>query len=860
MWEILVLNLFFVSIKRDVDSTTQSSKATNNSSTYKSNGGQRVRNIPRSNIEASESDTSSEEDVGQEADRQDEKSSPEEEDSSSEEDAVPQRIPTPRKQTTPRKGHTSQQDRTNQSLSLDRSPSPSEGVGQRRRSLPQGRSEFKKNLVELLLGKMPAVKPTASGKLQYVRLVKARSDHDSDEPDLIRVIIVHPGEPNEPLECSITIRLLPLMDARGKAKPISVSGIDDEDLPRCDYVALSYAWEGQTPTEEIQIRHGKSKLTLYVTANLKAALLALRHTRENRNFWADAISMDQDDDEEKSQQLPLMSRIYSEAHKVCVWLGNEGPDTSKAFILMKKIRRWQKFKTVVEKETTCEEWIAFIDLMKKPWFRRRWVVQEIVLAGRAELRCGPELIEWMHFAQAVAFFEAMRERVKFKFRQNPLYENHPDKFGEVREFSASRLVKVTSNVVSRRDDGHVVQKTESLESLISTLTPFEARERRDIVYAILSLAKDVNATSADVTLGEELKMTDLSQELQDRQDRDKILRVLKQILRNMKVDRFPVNYRKGFDEVCDDLYKFTTFHSGSLDLICRPWCPPGSTRERRLPSWVRPLKDRAFELDAEGQVERVNADTLVGLPGNSPYQASGRLRGEWRFERDGGPEGTQILAVKGFQLDTIKKIEDSARGGTIPKTWLTYKKPDVMTSTSPQDRENGVSEQFWRTMVAGKGPNGQNPLLSYSLVCQELFESDHDINLEKKRNLTTNDVLKEFIDRVLSVIWGRKLARTAKQKRLALLPEATQRGDVIAILYGCSVPVVLRKLKEKTTTREEIWELIGECYVYDMMAGEALIARRLGAEDEAAALLAKGINPDEAPEAFYKNRREFKIR
>ncbi|PMD40370.1 hypothetical protein L207DRAFT_565845 [Hyaloscypha variabilis F] len=672
--------------------------------------------------------------------------------------------------------------------------------------------------LELITGRIPAIRPILSYRsLEYIPLVKAPGDRD--KPDLIRVLIVHPAEHGHQLECSIKIRILPLLDARGKAKTIKVDGIEDCDLPMHEYVALSYAWEGQKPTETIHIRHPEGLLSLLVTYNLKMALLALRHTREDRIFWADAICMDQDDNVEKSQQLPLMSRIYSEAKHVCVWLGDQDTHTMAAFALMGKIRH-----------STCEEWVAFNDLMKRPWFKRRWVVQEIVLAGRAELWCGSACIEWMHFAQAVAFFEAMRERVKTKFRRDELYDNHPDMFGEVRESSASRLVKVTADIVSRRDDGRVVQKVESLESLISTLTPFETGERKDIIYAILSLAKDVRAIAADAVLKSTLEMSDLPEELNSRPDSEKVLRALNQIMRNMKVDRFPVNYDKSFSEVCDDLYKFTTLHSKSLDLICRPWCP--REPNDKLPSWVRPFKDNAFKLDKEGHTVRVNADTLVSLPGRSPYQASGKLQGKWSFERDGGVMGPQILSVEGFKLDIVSKVEDVARGGTLPETWLPYKTPEPSESgtTSWQEPEKSVSEQFWRTMVAGKGLNGHNPSLSYSLVCQELFDSEDAINLEKQRNLTTNAVLIEFIDRVLSVIWGRTLTRTTKHNRLALLPKAAESGDVICILYGCSVPVVLRKTTDRTTEGEIIWELIGECYMNEMMAGEALVKRREGSE------------------------------
>ena len=48
---------------------------------------------------------------------------------------------------------------------------------------------------------------------------------------------------------------------------------------------------------------------------------------------------------------------------------------------------------------------------------------------------------------------------------------------------------------------------------------------------------------------------------------------------------------------------------------------------------------------------------------------------------------------------------------------------------------------------------------------------------------------------------------------------AAQENDIICILYGCSVPVVLRK---QEVEGESFWELVGECYVHGMMDGEAM--------------------------------------
>jgi hypothetical protein len=58
-----------------------------------------------------------------------------------------------------------------------------------------------------------------------------------------------------------------------------------------------------------------------------------------------------------------------------------------------------------------------------------------------------------------------------------------------------------------------------------------------------------------------------------------------------------------------------------------------------------------------------------------------------------------------------------------------------------------------------------------------------------------------------------------------LVPDHAQVGDLVCILYGCDVPVILRKIKGH-------YELIGESYVHGIMKGEAMEAvQRLEAQD-----------------------------
>jgi hypothetical protein len=193
-------------------------------------------------------------------------------------------------------------------------------------------------------------------------------------------------------------------------------------------------------------------------------------------------------------------------------------------------------------------------------------------------------------------------------------------------------------------------------------------------------------------------------------------------------------------------------------------------------------------------------------------------------------------------------VETIALVGTLPADWLKYKNSEhnlARQHTSAKRKRERVSEQFWRTMVAGKGPDGKNPPLSYHLVCQELFEDSDDITLQLVKERTKNNVLLEFTNRILAVIWGKRLTETSKHNCLALVPKQTKKGDKICILYGCSVPLVLRKMAVDTMEGEDRWVLIGECYMYGMMFGDALIERRSGRSDE--------------EKEFYKQR-TFKIR
>lgn len=162
------------------------------------------------------------------------------------------------------------------------------------------------------------------------------------------------------------------------------------------------------------------------------------------------------------------------------------------------------------------------------------------------------------------------------------------------------------------------------------------------------------------------------------------------------------------------------------------------------------------------------------------------------------------LFVQGFVLDTIAELQNSSQSGSIPAEWAHFANWDMIT-TPP--------EHFWRTLVADRGGDGKNPPVYYARACQESFRKGNVTSgvvdttglIEHERN----SVVAQFCRRVQAAIWNRALVKT-KAARLGLVAANVREGDLVCILYGCSVPVILRPHgpKKKDVMESEMrWEL-----------------------------------------------------
>lgn len=94
-----------------------------------------------------------------------------------------------------------------------------------------------------------------------------------------------------------------------------------------EFTTLSYTWGERRPSQTI-ICDGHS---IKVPRNCWLALQDFRRQFGGITIWVDSICINQDDEEEKNVQIPLMGQIYASAHTGYIWLG-DGPKNFKTSI------------------------------------------------------------------------------------------------------------------------------------------------------------------------------------------------------------------------------------------------------------------------------------------------------------------------------------------------------------------------------------------------------------------------------------------------------------------------------------------------------------------------------------------------
>ncbi|KAJ4392345.1 hypothetical protein N0V93_005971 [Gnomoniopsis smithogilvyi] len=348
------------------------------------------------------------------------------------------------------------------------------------------------------------------------------------------------------------------------------------------YEALSWRWGNESEDKyAIMIKTSDGERKKRVSETLGLALKYLRYQTKPRMIWIDALCIDQNNFDERSSQVAMMDRLYTGASQICVWLGKDDPDSRKAIKFIKEeINELRDFDKLCKNSKHAEKWRALLGLMQRDWFSRRWVVQELALARKATIYCGPDKIEWRELAIAIELFvevESATHRLSELMKKDDRFNVIPNWFEHISELGASLLVTETSKIFrdyKRESDkrplglGHLSptgpgrRSLLSLEYLVTSLSIFDCGRPHDYVYALVAISRDAfpSPPTSITQRSKEALVTEVMKGFVERKP-------------------FPLDYDIPYPDVARDFIEFTIQRhvdtgkdeEKALDILCRPW-------------------------------------------------------------------------------------------------------------------------------------------------------------------------------------------------------------------------------------------------------------------------------------------------
>jgi Heterokaryon incompatibility protein (HET) len=163
---------------------------------------------------------------------------------------------------------------------------------------------------------------------------------------------------------------------------------DLESLPH--YEAISYTWRTTIQDQHIIVvssEDGPSS-KIRATKSLLEVFARLRLPSEPQTLWIDQICIDQFDWEEKRDQIHYMYRIYQNAARTIIWLGEATKETVESLRVSEALAGIAAGKEVSSTDTVLNPLYAL------PWFSRLWCIQEVCFSKQPIAMLGAQIINW----------------------------------------------------------------------------------------------------------------------------------------------------------------------------------------------------------------------------------------------------------------------------------------------------------------------------------------------------------------------------------------------------------------------------------------------------------------------------------
>ncbi|KAH7152579.1 heterokaryon incompatibility protein-domain-containing protein [Dactylonectria macrodidyma] len=226
------------------------------------------------------------------------------------------------------------------------------------------------------------------------------------ELSYVRILRLHHGSGQDDITCTLEKRLLP-----ARAAALTKKRGEPSQPPDLDCTTLSYEW-GNHPERNLR-KIQCNRVGFHVTSNLYSALVHLRNPDSDISLWIDAICIDQGNSTEKGEQIQRMGEIYSRSKCTIIWLGDGGFLSREAFracSMLAATSRHQGGLDPPSSPTLTRPWDPFgilhpflvLLLLRRSYFTRTWIIQEVALSNSIEIACGNSRISWCDFTIGAA--------------------------------------------------------------------------------------------------------------------------------------------------------------------------------------------------------------------------------------------------------------------------------------------------------------------------------------------------------------------------------------------------------------------------------------------------------------------------
>lgn len=282
-------------------------------------------------------------------------------------------------------------------------------------------------------------------------------------PGEIRLMTLLPGKEGEPLRCKLDpVRLFEDATAR--------SSNTQDSAP--SYEALSYMWDTESPSTTL--RYGPSIIhigstQLSIRSNLLSALNRLRYNNGPRVLWIDAICINQASILERNDQVSRMRFIYRQALRVLIWVYDDYQDVRPGVIEMFPYYSCLQKIVDLSEDSSVDAPILVpnnvVHFCSAPYWRRLWIIQEILSARELVVHCGPDHFAWNQIAHGLT-----------KIASRQTYES-------VKPSLASTPISVLIKALQTKE-------SLTLQELLLRHGHSECQDKKDRVYGMIGLAND----------------------------------------------------------------------------------------------------------------------------------------------------------------------------------------------------------------------------------------------------------------------------------------------------------------------------------------------------------------------------------